>query len=312
MTATATGVLLIPLLIITLLLGLVLLIWKLWAFGSLFPRLGLRAAEGWVPILNQARLNRRGGLPGWLSLGRLALLIALIGRAAVGVADPGAALPAAHLLDLVCWALVAVVCIGRVVEIVAMHRISAEAGRGAGFTVLAALLTPIWAMLLARGIGRGRVLGDAEAVEPRFEAPPFSASVEAAETHAVPTLGIAGVRRSGAGPVNPLGSATEAEYERLAAESFLEPPAAPLGSAAVAEPFSWTAARRPLDDERAGAGSPPPAIPPVPAVSSPPPDLAPSPAVSKPTGITGAFPPLRPGEVRRPEPRIERGGDPDR
>ncbi|WP_336652242.1 MULTISPECIES: DUF5684 domain-containing protein [unclassified Leucobacter] len=94
-------------------------VWYLWSLSRLFPCIGLPSSHGWIPVWNQWQLVQRGGLPGWLVL--------------LGVV-PG--------LGIVVW----------VVSVIAIHRLNTEHGKGGGFTVLGALLPPVWAMLLARSI----------------------------------------------------------------------------------------------------------------------------------------------------------------
>ncbi|MFA5606232.1 MAG: DUF5684 domain-containing protein [Leucobacter sp.] len=106
-------------------IGLALYVWYLWSLSVLFPRIGLPAAHGWIPIFNQWRLVERGGLPGWLVL--------------LGI------VPFLGIVVLV-------------VTLIAMYRINTEFGKGAGFTVLGLFIPPLWAMLLAKHIddtGRG-------------------------------------------------------------------------------------------------------------------------------------------------------------
>src|SRR5690606_10180136 len=52
-------------------------------------------------------------------------------------------------------------------------------------------------------------------------------------------------------PLMPFDKATQQDYERLAAETFQSPPAAPLGQSLPPEPFSWTAAVRGDEQDRA-------------------------------------------------------------
>lgn len=99
-------------------------IWYLWSLSRLFPKLGLPAWAGWVPVWNIWQLIQRGGLPGWL------VLLGLI--------------PGLGIVVLV-------------VLIIAMNRINAEHGKGGGFTVLGVVLPPLWAMLLTSHIGHGEV-----------------------------------------------------------------------------------------------------------------------------------------------------------
>ncbi len=97
-------------------------VWYLWALSRLFPQLGLPAWEGWVPFLNQWRLLQRAGLPGWLVL-----------------------------VGLVCFGIVPVIAL-----IVGAHRLNREAGLGSGMTVLAALIAPLWAMILTQRLAEQR------------------------------------------------------------------------------------------------------------------------------------------------------------
>src|SRR5690625_4707066 len=97
------------------LVSLGLFVWYLWALARLFPHLGLPASQGWVPVANVWRLLERAGLPGWL------VLLAFVGLGIV----PYIAL------------------------VLAAHRLNAEADSGTGMTVLAALIPPLWAMMLA-------------------------------------------------------------------------------------------------------------------------------------------------------------------
>lgn len=105
-----------PILTIWSLVGIALLVWYLWALARLFPRIGLPASAGWIPVWNQWRLLDRAGLPGWL-----AVLVVI---------------PVVAVVPYVC-------------SIIAMHRLNRAAGVGAEYTVLGAFLPPLWATLLA-------------------------------------------------------------------------------------------------------------------------------------------------------------------
>ena len=100
-------------------LSLAMYVWYLWSLSKLFPHLGLPSVWGWIPVWNQWQLIQRGGLPGWL------VLLGLV--------------PGLGIVVLV-------------VSIIAIHRINTEFGKSAGFTVLGAVLPPLWAMLLANHI----------------------------------------------------------------------------------------------------------------------------------------------------------------
>lgn len=121
MTPSAESGLLSMLLIgwgVGLLLGIGIYVWYAVALSRLFPRLGGEAWKGWVPILNEAEILARGGVAAWK----------------------------------VVFSLIPIVQIyGIYLKVVATHRINAQFGRGAGSTVLAILLPPVWASILAAG-----------------------------------------------------------------------------------------------------------------------------------------------------------------
>lgn len=366
--------------------GVLLLLWYLWAMARLFPKLGLPAGQGWIPLWNDWKLMDRAGLPGWT------VILYLVGLGLVPI----------------------------IIRIMAMHRVNREAGVGVGYTVLGAFIPPLWATMLG-SILAGRVLatkqpattdasfgawsaaaaagaaaggasvaaaplggfvqpappvgagfvqpappvgagfvqpappvgagftqpappvagGYTNPVQPYPatapgstpwaadadlpQAQPVSAAPAApfpepqhSDPNQAPVWGSGGSgqpvdQQFGAQPPapGPLGTETEAEYARLAAESFEAPPSVPLGQAAPPEPFSWSAATRsepapveppapvfpePLPEpfrEQAQPSAPvvppAPAAPPAPAVAF---SSAPTPATHKPTGITGQFDPL--------------------
>ncbi|MFS0853087.1 DUF5684 domain-containing protein [Microbacterium sp. 179-I 3D4 NHS] len=121
MTPSAEAGLLASLLItigVTLVVGLAIYVWYAIALSRLFPRIGGEGWKGWVPILNEAEILARGGQPAW---------------AAVLFLVPVANLYALYL------------------KVRATHRINEQFARGAGSTVLAILLPPVWATILAAG-----------------------------------------------------------------------------------------------------------------------------------------------------------------
>lgn len=345
----SVGLVIAALLWIALSLGL--LVWYLWAMARLFPRLGLNATEGWIPVWNQWKLLGRAGLPGW---------VVLLGFVGLGI-------------------------VPFIMLIISMQRLNREHGRGAGLTVLGVFIPPLWAMLLANHIDRGQTSdqrfapparsGSNTAASSTAPAPapqPFMGAVPplppvppvtglsgpqpvASTTHAAnvsetvqvepiapvapppaapaasapgsalgsspgsasdsaPTLQHLWAASEGVPAAGPLGGDTEAEYQRLAAESFQAPPAVPLGRAATPEPFSWTSATRdpvppsvlpvPPAPAPAAPETPPAPQPPAPAPAPAPEPApattveplttvpAPNPAPMRPTGLTGRFVPL--------------------
>ena len=95
-------------------------VWYLWSMARLLARLGFPNWTGWVPVWNEWNLLVRGGYPGWI-----ALLVFV---------------PFGNLVFVV-------------VRIMAVHRINTEHGKGVGFTVMGALIAPLWATLLGSAIG---------------------------------------------------------------------------------------------------------------------------------------------------------------
>lgn len=293
------------------LVGVGLLVWYLWAMARLFPRIGLKKRDGWIPIWNQWQLLERAGMPGWT------ILLSFVG---LGV-------------------------IPTVMLIIAMHRINREAGAGAGYTVLGVFIPPLWATLLANFIGArtvapaGGAPGQTSYASPQqgfappapaapaapagfappagFNpqggfAPPAPAAAPAEQRFAppVPQQGFAppagqpgfappapaaqqsvfappaqpapaqpaqqpwaspsapAAPAAPPAPSNaPLGSDTEDEYARLAAESFQAPPAVPLGRQAETSGFQWPESsqsqpaqpQQPRHEEPAAAAAPQPA-----------------------------------------------------
>lgn len=99
-------------------LGIVLWIWYAAALSKLFPRLGGEGWKGWAPILNEAEILARGGKPAW---------------------------------GVVFFFIPVVQLYGLYLKIVATHRINRRFRHGGGFTLLAIVLPPLWATLLASG-----------------------------------------------------------------------------------------------------------------------------------------------------------------
>jgi len=111
--------------LITFLLVAALYVWTALALSAVFHKSGEQAWKAWVPVLNHVVLLELGRFSGWLYL---LVLIPFVG-------------------PLIVWALLVVAC----------YRINLSFGFGAGMTVLAALLLPVWASIL--GFGPARWLG---------------------------------------------------------------------------------------------------------------------------------------------------------
>lgn len=257
-------------LLVWLLIAVGFLVWYLWAMARLFPRIGLKSTDGWIPIWNQWKLLERAGLPGWV------VLLSFVGLSIVPL----------------------------IMLIIAMHRIGKEYGAGAGYTVLGVFIPPLWATLFANFVGSAGVPNGARPqgnyapaipgppaafapnAQPGFVPPPAPPAPPAPQAQpAAPTAFVAQppapapaapqvnyappaqqpwAAAASAAPqyAAPLGGETEADYDRLAAEGFQAPPAARLGQNQAPSPFSWTAARA-EQEQPVPALEPEPVIPPV-------------------------------------------------
>lgn len=116
--AAGGAILVVTLIWVVIYLGV--FVWYLWAMARLLSRLGMPNWTGWVPVWNEWNLLIRGGYPGWIAILML--------------------VPVANLVFVI-------------VRIMAVHRVNTEFGKGVGFTVLGALIAPLWATLLGSAIG---------------------------------------------------------------------------------------------------------------------------------------------------------------
>ncbi|MFK4759635.1 DUF5684 domain-containing protein [Microbacterium sp. ZW T5_45] len=125
-------------------LGLLVYVWYALALSKLFPRLGAEGWKGWVPILNEATILQLGGKPAW---------------------------------NVVFYFIPIVQIYGLILKIQATHKINERYGRGAGSTVLAVLLPPVWASILAWGVAPYPEGDRLAALQPgpRRQAPPADA-----------------------------------------------------------------------------------------------------------------------------------------
>jgi hypothetical protein len=113
-----TGVVSLVASIVAILVFVGLYVWYAAMLARWFPRLGAPSWKGWVPFVNEAEILHLGGYPRW------AIVFLLV--------------PVVNLC-------------GVVLRAIAAHRIGRDLGHGAGATVLAVLLPPAWATVLASG-----------------------------------------------------------------------------------------------------------------------------------------------------------------
>lgn len=143
--------------VLGLLLCIAVYLWYALALSRLFPRIGGEGWKGWVPILNESEILARGGVPAW---------------------------------SVVFYFIPLVQIYGLYLKIVATHRINAMYGRGAGMTVLAILLPPVWASVLAWGAApypEGDRLAAMQPA-PRRTAPAAAAPARDASGYTIPAL----------------------------------------------------------------------------------------------------------------------------
>lgn len=171
------------------LIGIGVYVWYAFALSKLFPKLEQEAWKGWVPVLNEATILQIGGRPAW---------------------------------NVVFYFLPIVQLYGLYLKVLATHSINKRFGRGAGFTVLAVLLPPVWATLLAWG------------------APPYPEGDRLASLHGPRRVGTDAARAAGApsaqgylappiphgGPVPPAATGSYAP-ESFAPAAFRPDPPAP-------------------------------------------------------------------------------------
>ena len=93
-------------------------VWYSLALSLVFTKLGGESWKGWVPVLNEAEIMARGGVPAW---------------------------------SVVYFFIPIVSFYGLYLKVIALSRINAKFGRGVGATVLGVVLPPVWASLLAWG-----------------------------------------------------------------------------------------------------------------------------------------------------------------
>ena len=140
-----------------LLIGIAIYVWYAYALSRLFPRIDGEGWKGWVPILNEAEILARGGVPAW---------------------------------SVVFYFIPLVQLYGIYLKVVATHRINKRFGHGAGMTVLAILLPPVWATVLAWGAApypEGERLAALQP-GPRRTASPAAAPARDASGYTIPSL----------------------------------------------------------------------------------------------------------------------------
>ncbi len=171
-----------------------LYVWSALALSAMFRKMGEEPWKGWVPFLNAATVLKWGGFSPWL-----VLLVLVPGAGALAV-----------------WVLM----------VLSAHRINPGFGYGGGMTVVAALVSVIWASIL--GFGPARWLGARAATRP------VAAPVAPAPAPARPVarqLPLEEATAPGAvrantppAPAAPAPAAPTPDLDEAAAASFAPPP----------------------------------------------------------------------------------------
>ncbi len=206
--------------LLSLLPVVIVYVWTALALSRVYDKVGVAGWKAWVPVYNAAVFLRLGGLSGWLLL---LYLIPLFGQIFVYVAI-----------------------------VTAAHRIGVAFGYGAGMTVLAALLFPVWASILGFGdvepepgydayAARGGADDEHRALSPEFgrlgfEEPVLEARRDVVAPSAwIPPAEVLGHGAPVAEPVWPAPAAAPAPVDAQPPTVAYEPPAP------VSAPESWDA-----------------------------------------------------------------------
>ncbi|WP_311246161.1 DUF5684 domain-containing protein [Microbacterium sp. WCS2018Hpa-23] len=210
------------------LIGIAIYVWYAYALSRLFPRIDGEGWKGWVPILNEAEILARGGVPAW---------------------------------SVVFYFIPIVQLYGIYLKVVATHRINQRFGRGAGMTVLAILLPPVWATVLAWGAPpypEGERLAALQP-GPRRTSQPAAAPARDASGYTIPSLAPH--------------AQSQPDAPALIFPDYAAPPRATetsesAASVAPAAPSAWGAPPQPPSAPSSAPGAPV-GPPPVPGAQSP-------------------------------------------
>ena len=251
---------LVVVMVVYAIVSLAVYVWYAFALSKVFPKIGAESWKGWTPILNEAEIFVQGGVPAW---------------SVVFYAIPIVNLYALYL------------------RAVATGRINAMFGRGTGTTVLAVLLPPVWATILAT----------ASASRPS----PYDDRIATLAAPATPTPEPAAPEPvlSADPSISPRVVAPPAEPE----PSPVAPPATPAPEHAPVPrpaPVPEPAPEPEPEPKPAPAVAPPP---PSPAVAPPPPP--PSPVVAPPPPSPAVAPPPSPSVIVPPPPPAPEAEDED-
>jgi hypothetical protein len=115
-TADDVGLYAVAAMVVWLIVALCVYLWYAWGLSRTFPKLGVPAVKGWIPIVNEVEILKLGGFAAW---------------------------------NVIFFFLPVISIYAAILHIIASHRINGRFGKGAGTTVLAVIAPPIWATVLA-------------------------------------------------------------------------------------------------------------------------------------------------------------------
>jgi hypothetical protein len=176
-------------------------VWYSAALARVFTKLGAAPWKAWVPIVSEAELLTRGGVPGW---------------SVVYLFIP--------LLNIY----------GLVLHIQAVHRINLQFGKGAGLTVLNLLVSPVWATVLAMANGTAQGANFDRRVASATVSSGATGPLSAAST--TTTTGGAVPPMAPASPAVPPAAPASPAVPPMAPSGPAVPPMAPSGTAVPTAP----------------------------------------------------------------------------
>lgn len=262
---------------ITLVIAIGIYVWYAVALSKLFPRIGGEAWKGWVPVLNEAEILARGGVPAW---------------------------------SVVYYFIPLVNIYGLYLKVIATNRINQQFGRGTGMTVLAILLPPLWATILAGGAPpypEGDRLAALQPGPRRTPQPAFGPEGDAAE-YPLPSFAPQKPASAHANAAPTGGFVPPARPSTPGAPETLAPLATPQSSPQSTMPPEWAAfapaPSAPAAAPPAPAAAPQPFVPAPPSPAAPAQSSAPAPApvAAQPpaAALPPAFAPLPPAFAPTP------------
>ncbi|MCR2791563.1 DUF5684 domain-containing protein [Microbacterium sp. zg.Y625] len=256
----ATGPTPVILLAVQLLFVAGVYVWVALALAAIFRKTGQQTWKAWVPVVNAWTLFTVAGMRGWWAIvlavvaivaGVGSLLAAgafaagAIGAATAGEAGAaGASVLGALLVPLLIWGAYGVFAL--ILQVCMVHGVNRGFGLGAGYTVLGALLLPVWASVVgwgsARWIGRPPAMAQPSLTAPPPPPPasPFTLGGQAgpAPASAMPAAAPGPLAAPPTAPAGPAGMPAVPPPPAMGGNPWAPPapPAAPGGAAPAATP----------------------------------------------------------------------------